>query len=160
MSKPANKTMIGLFVVGAIVLVVVAIGVLGSGKFFTQKFTYFMVFEGSVTGLNEGSPLVFRGVKIGAVSNILMYFNFATKVPTVLVYVESEKAHVIPYNIDQATAEKLRMQGQYVFMKELIARGLRAQLEMQSIVTGQLQIALDFYPDKPAVYTGIVKTVP
>ena len=44
-------------------------------------------------------------------------------------------------------------------MKELIARGLRAQLEMQSIVTGQLQIALDFYPDKPAVYTGIDKTV-
>jgi paraquat-inducible protein B len=44
-------------------------------------------------------------------------------------------------------------------MKELIARGLRAQLEMQSIVTGQLQIALDLYPDKPAVYTGIDKTV-
>jgi paraquat-inducible protein B len=159
MSKPVNKTMIGLFVVGAIALVVIAIGVLGSGKFFKQKFTYFMVFEGSVKGLNEGSPLVFRGVKIGAVSNIVMYFNFATKVPTVLVYVETEKAPVIPYNIDEATAEKLREQGQYVFMKELIARGLRAQLEMQSIVTGQLQIALDFYPDKPAVYTGIVKTV-
>jgi phospholipid/cholesterol/gamma-HCH transport system substrate-binding protein len=159
MSKPVNKTMIGLFVAGAIALVVIAIGVLGSGKFFKQKFTYFMVFEGSVKGLNEGSPLVFRGVKIGAVSNIVMYFNFATKVPTVLVYVETEKAPVIPYNIDEATAEQLRKQGQYVFMKELIARGLRAQLEMQSIVTGQLQIALDFYPDKPAVYTGIVKTV-
>ncbi len=40
MSKPVNKTMIGLFVVGAIALVVVAIGVLGSGKFFTEKVTY------------------------------------------------------------------------------------------------------------------------
>jgi paraquat-inducible protein B len=160
MSKPVSKTMIGLFVAGAITLIVVAIGVLGSGKFFTQKFTYFMVFEGSVKGLNAGSPLVFRGVKIGAVSNIRMYFNFATKIPIVLVYVESEKGHVIPYNIDEATAERLIKQGgQYAFMKELIARGLRAQLEMQSIVTGQLQISLDLYPDKPAVYTGIDKTV-
>jgi paraquat-inducible protein B len=159
MSKPVSKTMIGLFVAGAIALIVVAIGVLGSGKFFTQKFTYFMVFEGSVKGLNAGSPLVFRGVKIGAVSSIRMYFDFATKVPIVLVYVESEKGHVIPFNIDEATAKELLKQGQYAFMKELIARGLRARLEMQSIVTGQLQISLDLFPDKPAVYTGIDKTV-
>jgi paraquat-inducible protein B len=151
--------MIGLFVAGAIALIVVAIGVLGSGKFFTQKFTYFMVFEGSVKGLNAGSPLVFRGVKIGMVSSIRMYFDFATKVPIVLVYVESEKGHVIPHNIDEATAEELLKQGQYSFMKELIARGLRAQLEMQSIVTGQLQIALDLHPDEPAKFTGIDKTV-
>src|SRR5512136_1206751 len=149
MSKPVNKTMIGFFVVGAIALVIVAIGVLGSGKFFTQKFNYFMVFEGSVKGLNVGSPLVFRGVKVGAVSSIRMYFNFATKVPIVLVYVESEKGQVIPFNVDEATAKRLINEGgQYAFMKELIARGLRAQLEMQSIVTGQLQVALDLYPDK------------
>ena len=159
MSKPVSKTMIGLFVAGAIALIVVAIGILGSGKFFTQKFTYFMVFEGSVKGLNVGSPMVFRGVKVGAVSSIRMYFNFATKVPIVLVYVESEKGQVEAYNIDEATAKELLKQGQYSFMKELIARGLRAQLEMQSIVTGQLQIALDLFPDKPAVYTGIDKTV-
>jgi paraquat-inducible protein B len=103
--------------------------------------------------------MVFRGVKVGAVTNIRMYFNFATKAPIVLVYVESEKAQVAAYNIDEATAKELIKQGQYFFMKELIARGLRAQLEMQSIVTGQLQIALDLYPDKPAVYTGIDKTV-
>ena len=151
--------MIGLFVVGAIALIAVAIGVLGSGKFFVQKFNYFMVFEGSVKGLNAGSPMVFRGVKVGMVSSIRMYFNFATKVPIVLVYVESEKGQVAAYNIDETTAKELIKQGQYSFMKELIARGLRAQLEMQSIVTGQLQVSLDLYPDKPAVYTGIDKTV-
>ena len=72
MSKPANKTMIGLFVVGAIVLVVVAIGVLGSGKLFKESIPYVMVFEGSVKGLSVGSPVVFRGVKIGAVTSIRM----------------------------------------------------------------------------------------
>ena len=91
MSKPANKTMIGLFVVGAIALIVVAIGVLGSGKFFTEKFTYVMVFEGSVKGLNVGAPVVLRGVKVGAVSDIRMHFDYATKGVTVLVYAEFDE---------------------------------------------------------------------
>ena len=42
-------------------------------------------------------------------------------------------------------------------MPELIKRGLRAQLEMQSIVTGLLLVSLDFYPDKPAVFVGADK---
>jgi phospholipid/cholesterol/gamma-HCH transport system substrate-binding protein len=159
MSKPVNKTMIGLFVVGAIALVVVAIGVLGSGEFFKKQYKYFMVFEGSVKGLNVGSPVVFRGVKIGAVTSIRMHLDYATKALAVVVYAEFEQAQVEYANIDQAGAEKARERGQYVFIKEFIARGLRARLEMQSFVTGQLQISLDFYPDQPAKFTGIEKTV-
>ena len=34
-------------------------------------------------------------------------------------------------------------------LKPMIDRGLRAKLEMQSIVTGQMQVGLDFYPGKP-----------
>nr|AEI30492.1 paraquat-inducible protein B [uncultured microorganism] len=151
--------MIGLFVVGAIVLVVVAIGVLGSGKLFKESIPYVMVFEGSVKGLNVGSPVVFRGVKIGAVSSIHMHFNYATKAMTILVYSDFDPNKIEIVNLDKETAERLKEAGRYVVMRELIGRGLRGQLEMQSIVTGQLQIALDFYPDKPAVYAGIVKTV-
>ncbi len=159
MSKPANKTMIGLFVVGAIALIVVAIGVLGSGKFFKQQYKYYVVFEGSVKGLNVGSPVVFRGVKIGAVSVIRMQFNYATKAMTILVYVDSDPTQFEVVNIDEATAKEItRERDRYAMIRQLIARGLRAQLEMQSIVTGQLQIALDIYPDKPAVLTGIDKT--
>jgi paraquat-inducible protein B len=151
--------MIGLFVLGAIVLVVVAIGVLGSGKFFKKQFRYYMVFEGSVKGLNVGSPVVFRGVKIGAVTSIRMHFDYATKALTVVVYTEHEQAQIQTAHIDPAAAEKFRSQGQYVFLREFIDRGLRAQLEMQSFVTGQLQIALDFHPDEPVRFTGIDKTV-
>jgi paraquat-inducible protein B len=155
MSKPVSKTMIGLFVVGAIALVVVAIGVLGSGKFFKQQFKYYMVFEGSVKGLNVGSPVVFRGVKIGAVTSIRMHFDYATKALTVVVYADFEQAQVELANIDRAGAEKIRERGQYVFIKEFIDRGLRARLETQSFVTGQLQIAMDFFPDQSAKFTGI-----
>jgi paraquat-inducible protein B len=159
MSKPANKTMIGLFVVGAIALVVVAIGVLGSGKFFVEKYTYVMVFEGSVKGLNVGSPVVFRGVKLGAVSNIEMQFDYKTKAMTILVYAEFEQGKVHTVDPDENLAKTLGKGIHYVVMRELISRGLRAQLEMQSIVTGQLQIALDLHTDKPAIYKGVVKDV-
>jgi paraquat-inducible protein B len=159
MSKPVNKTMIGLFVVGAIALVVIAIGVLGSGKFFEKRYKYYMVFQGSVKGLNVGAPVVFRGVKIGSVTAIHMNFNYSTKVLNVLVYAEFEQGQVETTHINEAQRERAAEAGQYAMIREFIARGLRAQLEMQSIVTGQLQIALDFYPDKPAVYTGIDKAV-
>ncbi len=159
MSKPVNKTMIGFFVVGAIALVVVAIGVLGSGKLFKESTPYVMVFEGSVKGLNVGSPVVFRGVKLGAVSSIRMRADYATKVFKVLVFTDFDPSQIEIVNMDESTAKGLTKQDRYANMRELIAGGLRAQLEMQSIVTGQLQIALDFYPDKPAVYAGIDKTI-
>jgi paraquat-inducible protein B len=159
MSKPVNKTMIGLFVVGAIVLVVVAIGVLGSGKLFKESIPYVMVFEGSVKGLNVGAPVVFRGVKIGSVISIRMRADYATKAFTVLVYTDFDPSQIENVNIDKATFKGATTKERYAIMRELIAQGLRAQLEMQSIVTGQLIIALDFYPDKPAVYTGVDKTI-
>ncbi|MCU0595108.1 MAG: MlaD family protein [Desulfobacterota bacterium] len=159
MSKPVNKTMIGLFVVGSLALIVVAIGVLGSGKLFKERTPYVMVFEGSVKGLNIGSPVVFRGVKIGAVSSIHMHFNYSTKALTILVYADFEPTKIEITNMDDAAAKLGALKDRYSNMRELIGRGLRAQLEMQSIVTGQLQIALDFFPDKPAIYTGIDKTI-
>ena len=159
MSKPVNKTMIGLFVVGAIALVVVAIGVLGSGKLFKVTTPYVMVFEGSVKGLNVGSPVVFRGVKMGMVSSIRMRANYATKAFTVLVFADLDPSAVEIVGADEAKLEHADLKDRYANMRSLIARGLRAQLEMQSIVTGQLQIALDFFPEKPAVYAGVVKTV-
>ena len=138
MSKPANKTMIGAFVVGAIALIVVAIGVLGSGKLFKVSVPYLMVFEGSVKGLNVGSPVVFRGVKTGAVSSIRMRFDYATKAMTIVVYVDTDPSQIETVNLDVTLAEEIERHERYAIMKQLIARGLRAQLEMQSIVTGQL----------------------
>ncbi len=148
MSKPANKTVIGIFVLGAIALIVIAIVVLGSGRFFRETFTAVCFFEGSVKGLNEGSPVVFRGVKIGSVTSVVLTYdqNLLIKIP---VYVEIDPSHFKP--IGAAPARRGRPAET---LEVLIDRGLRASLEMQSIVTGQMQIGLDFHSDKPATFVG------
>ena len=48
MSKPANKTLIGAFVVGATALLLLAIGVFGSGKLFQTTSRYVLFFDGSM----------------------------------------------------------------------------------------------------------------
>ena len=143
MSKPANKTMIGLFVLGAIALVVIAIVTLGSGKLFKKTVVAVCYFEGSVGGLNEGAPVVFRGVKIGTVKDIAFRFDPEKLSVTIPVFLELEKRK-------QATTKE-----EFVdYYKRLIDRGLKAQLDMQSFVTGQYQVALDFFPDKPVKFVG------
>ncbi|MHB8110861.1 MAG: MlaD family protein [Syntrophorhabdaceae bacterium] len=155
MSKPVNKTMIGLFVVVAIGLVVAAVLILGSGKLFKDKPKFVMYFEGSVKGLAVGSSVVFRGVKIGTVTEIGMLFNRQNLSVLIPVYVELGEADVemmgdSPGSIKRSDRKKMV----YEYTEALIKRGIRAQLEMQSFVTGQLQIALDFFPDKPAKFVG------
>ncbi len=144
MSKKANKTAIGGFVVGALALIVVGVLIFGSGKFLTKTQTYVMYFEGSVRGLNVGAPLVFRGVKIGSVTRIQLLANTDDLSFQIPVFVETERRH---FTLTGGGASDLSPKEQLVL---LVARGLRAQLIKQSMVTGQLIVELDFHRDKPA----------
>jgi phospholipid/cholesterol/gamma-HCH transport system substrate-binding protein len=152
MSKQANKTLIGAFVVGAIALVVTGIIIFGSGDFFAERPVFVMFFEGSVNGLNVGAPVTFRGVKIGTVTEVALYFNpdeLKFKIP---VYVELETDR-----LRRETGPPDENSQRYKYLKLLIDRGLRAKLQLQSLVTGLLMVELDFYPDKPARLTGYDK---
>jgi phospholipid/cholesterol/gamma-HCH transport system substrate-binding protein len=147
MSKQANKTVIGIFVVVAIALVVAAVLILGSGKFFKQTFKAVCYFEGSVGGLNIGAPVVFRGVRIGSVTDVILSVESTKMVFTIPVYIEIEP--------DKFSVVGVRPKQLGQNLKSLIDRGLRASLETQSIVTGQMQVGLDFKPDKPAKFAEI-----
>ena len=144
MSKQANKTVIGIFVVGAIALAIAAVLVLGSGKFFKQTLRAVCYFEGSVGGLNVGAPVVFRGVKIGSVTDVLLRADSTKLTISIPVYIEIEP--------DKFSVVGVRPKQLGQNLKTFIDRGLRASLEMQSIVTGQMQVGLDFHPDKPAKF--------
>jgi paraquat-inducible protein B len=154
MSKPASKTLIGAFVAGAIALGVIGIVIFGSGKFFTKKMTCVMFFEGSVAGLNVGAPVVFRGVKVGYVSRIEVDFDSKDLSFVIPVYIDLEPEKVTSSRTPLPPAEKERI------AELLIEKGLKAQLELQSMVTGQLMINLDFVPDKPAKLVGLDKKHP
>lgn len=154
MSKQANLTVIGAFVVGAVGLVVLGLLIFGTGKFFKTTAKYVVFFEGSVKGLNPGAPVDFKGVKIGTVKDIkvsLSKKDLSLRIPVVIEIEldrlsESHKAN----NQDKA----LREQDAKTTLEYLIQQGLRAQLGMQSFVTGQLYVLLDLFPGKPAKLVG------
>ena len=157
MAKQASKTLIGAFVFGATALIIIALVIFGSGKFLKKSYTYVLFFEGSVKGLQIGAPVVFRGVKIGQVTDITMRLDPSDLSVLIPVYVEIEAGTFVK-------PEKLLLlkkeTDQYKYMQALIEKGLRAQLQMQSFVTGQLVISLDFYPGKPLKLAGTEKNYP
>jgi paraquat-inducible protein B len=145
MSRKASPAYIGAFVVGAVILAVVGVLIFGSGSYFKERYAYVAFFSGSIKGLGIGAPVELRGVKVGTVKDINLEFNvddMSVRIPVLLEYE--------PERISRGTTEI----DPYKNLDQLIERGLRAQLQLQSVVTGQLMVALDFHPDKPAVLMG------
>jgi paraquat-inducible protein B len=151
MSKGASKTLIGGFVVGAVALLLVAVLIFGSGKIFSQKVKLVMFFEESVSGLSLGAPVVFRGVTIGSVVGVELW-NYPQQLKVVIpVYIEVDPARF------KVMGEH---QGIDMTFKRQIEKGLRAQIKMQSLVTGQLMIYADFFPGKPIRLVGAERRYP
>jgi paraquat-inducible protein B len=141
MSKQANKKAIGAFVLAALALGVAAIIIFGSGKFFVKTSEYAAYFQGSVKGLSVGAPVVFRGVKIGQVTKITIYADPSKQTFEIQVLME--------INPDAFKEIGPAVENRKQLVQALIQKGLRAQLQMQSMVTGQLMINIDFYPGTP-----------
>lgn len=154
MSKPANMSLIGGFVLGATALLVVAVVFFGSGKLFSKTVPIVFYFEGSVKGLDVGAPLMIRGVKVGGVTSVQVHFDpkeFLAHSPqkggeerahlTIPVYAEFD-----PEKVVRVGGVKYQMWEKKGNVKKLIEHGLRGQLDIQSFVTGQLMINLDFMP--------------
>lgn len=147
MARRANTTLLGLFIVGAIVLAVGAALLFGSGLL-REKSLFVMFFNGSVKGLSVGAPVNFRGVKIGTVTDIRLLLDPDTQRVQIPVYVELEPNRISLVGGEEMNELKMRRMG------HMINNGLRAQLQMQSLLTGQLAIQLDMHPDKPITLVG------
>jgi paraquat-inducible protein B len=143
-SKRASPTLIGAFVVGALILAVAGLAVFGSGKLFRRTEQFVAIFSGSVNGLSVGAPVKFRGVQVGSVTSILLSLPGMT-LPDLRIPVF--------FDIDRDTTLKL---GAMVnpadpsALAALIDQGLRAQLQLESIVTGVLFVELDLFPNSQA----------
>jgi paraquat-inducible protein B len=90
-----------------------------------------LFFEGSVKGLNVGSPVKFRGVDIGMVKNIQLSINPDDLEFFVPVYVE-----IFENRISILGDKRVEQFDDEEAVDTLVAEmGLRAQLQMQSLLT-------------------------
>jgi paraquat-inducible protein B len=135
MAKQANRMMIGGFVVLAVIIMAASLVVFGSGKFFKKTNKYILYFDESVKGLNVGAPVLFQGVPVGSVTSITLEADLVTLKTQIPILIEIE-----PDRWKVRTGERNYRK----IAEKLIEKGLRAQLIMQSFITGQLMIELDF----------------
>ncbi len=145
MSKKSNPTLIGAFIIGAVALIVVSVVLIGGGKIFRDKTVYITYFDGSLQGLRIGANVTFRGVRIGQVRELYVRFDPDTLEFDSPVLLELEEGAV--RTIGGITSSQVDVDELF---NSLIEKGLRAQMQMESFVTGQLLIDLDYYPDSEA----------
>ncbi|MDT8369645.1 MAG: MlaD family protein [Longimicrobiales bacterium] len=141
MSLRANPTAIGSFVIGAVILAVVGVAALASLSWRGERHTFVSFFGESVHGLARGAPVKFQGVPVGTVSDLLVRISQADK--TFRAPVEYE------IDLERLTTEVgsfLRLNDEAV-LREQIANGLRARLQMESLVTGLLYVELTYRPE-------------
>ncbi len=156
MSKQSNPALIGSFVIGAIALFAISAMLFGGSEIFKDKSQFVSYFSGSVKGLRVGSNVLFRGVRVGYVTDIKLIAsldNLDTLIP-VVYEIDPEQFSFIQGNEEVSRAKAVNR----FSIDEWINAGLRAQLDSESFVTGQLMIELDFQPDTEAVFQN--KTVP
>lgn len=162
MSKKLNPSAIGAFVIGATMLLVFGLMIFGRGNLFEQKVHYQIFFDKSVNGLSIGSPVMFRGIRIGQVTDIrlalkVMDENAAEKnhwpiqvtiklLPKSFSMAEPTFGYnqlIQSFNPAESKEEMNNWLRNMVFNK-----GLRAQLQTQSMLTGLLHIEFDLFENE------------
>ncbi|MFM8443973.1 MAG: MlaD family protein [Methylococcus sp.] len=143
MKVSANPRLIGLFVMGGLLLTVVLLLMFGSGQYFGKVRQYVAYFDGSVNGLNNGAPVKLRGVTIGRVREVLVQYDLEHSRVLTPVIAEVDLEKVMQTFGDQSGRHE------HPSLQDLIDRGLRARLSLQSLVTNQLYVDIDFLPDRP-----------
>jgi paraquat-inducible protein B len=142
MSTRANPTVIGAFVVGAAALLLLALVFWGGTGIFRKKLDYVLFFDATVVGLTKGAPVLARGVKVGEVSDVQLRWG---QKGVVAVYV----------TLEPSSLKGIAEGGAREAIERAVRDGLRAQLRMQSFVTGVLYVGFDRRPDMPIVLYGL-----
>jgi len=153
--KRVDPRVIGSFVVGAVILSVAALLFFGPGGLLSETRSYVIYFDSSVKGLNVGSPVRFRGVKIGQIKEINVRVrpkDFKFYIP-VVIEIEPSRFKTEGTGKGILDSIKTTVKGDDP-MISLVDKGLRAQMQLDSLVTGQLYVNLDMLPDTPLVLTG------
>ena len=158
MSKKSNPAMIGAFVVGAVGLLALGVALFGGSELFKKRVNYVAYFEEQTKGLRVGSNVILNGVRIGYVSGIALLIDEERYETLTRVTLEILPDTYIPVRDGVLMNKDIR---DAIPHDELINQaGLRAQLEIESFVTGQLLVRLDLRPDTEIRMAGIKSDYP
>lgn len=106
---------------------------------------FLLLSNSSLRGLKIGSPVEFRGLKVGHVGRISYDLVESADIRNIPVLIQLDdrlmRAHFPPSIIDE---------GRDGFEKAL-AEGLRASIKSNNLLTGQMYVDLDYHPDSPVV---------
>lgn len=141
MIRTPNMKMIGIFISISLVALFLMFAYFLKSKFDDNETTVVMYFDESVKGLDVGAPVLFKGVKIGEVSSVRLRANLKTMRFLIPVYAKIYNGKSL---ITDTSDERERL-------NRFIKSGLRAQLAINSVITGQLLIELDMFPNTKAV---------
>lgn len=147
MREGSDKFRVGAFVLGGIILLAAGLAVLGGLRLFSRNIDYVLYFDGSVSGLTIGAPVVFRGVPLGRVTKISLVVTPREQDVAIPVYIRIDENSIEGLGGGPLTAD---MREEIV--RRMVQRGLRARLQLQSLITGQYRVELDFFPGSPARY--------
>ncbi|WP_439105974.1 MlaD family protein [Congregibacter sp.] len=149
MSERRSSILVGAFVVGALIISSAGALFFAGGGLGIEKGKVVMVFDGSLRGLTIGAPVALRGVTIGQVTDIDLILDAD----------QGEVTMIVEAEIDPTSMQLVSSVTESV-LDELVARGLSAQLNTQSLLTGLLYIQLDFQPEKEATLSQIDSSHP
>lgn len=120
---------------------------------------YMMVFGESLRGLVPGAIVDFRGITVGEVVSINTRFDRdkgTISLPVAIKFFPGRLLHRELAGPQGATVVGNRK----AMVDKLVARGLRAQLRTGNLLTGQLYIGLDFFPDAAKAKVNWTTTPP
>jgi paraquat-inducible protein B len=103
-----------------------------------------MYFQGDLNGLDTGASVAFEGVPVGTVTDlgvVLDSQDLSARIP-VVVEIRRDRLRV--------KGDESALPGRGQALKPMVEqKGLRAQLQSESMVTGQKFIQLAYYPESP-----------
>jgi phospholipid/cholesterol/gamma-HCH transport system substrate-binding protein len=152
MNRRVSPALIGGFVLGAVLLAVLAVVLIGSGRYFHRTAPFVLYFPGSVNGLRIGAPVKFRGVEIGSVEDIRLQLQPDQSVYRIPVIIGIDPEKITSLGGSETI---LNSPAEY---QSAVDGGLRGQLQSESFVTGLLFVALDYFPSSRATFVQLPRT--
>ena len=150
MKTKVSPAIIGVFVVGALVLGVVALLSFGGVSFFAKPQRFVVYFDESIHGLTLGAPVKLQGVPVGRVVDLNIRYDSKQNLSAVAVVCEFSKDKLTDTKgVAINVSERAELQ-------TLVDHGLRAQLGIQGYATGLLFVELDFFSPKDYPPTATV----